>query len=59
MKKRTFKFRVVIKRMAKDDEEEVVLQVQAPNLDEANKMLWNFCRLFDAVLLKVIRVVII
>lgn len=58
MKKRTFKFRVVIKRMEKD-EEEVVLKVQASNLDEANKMLWNFCRLFNAVLIKVIRVVII
>lgn len=58
MNNRTFKFRVVIKNMAKV-EVEVVLQFHAPDLDVANTMLHNFCKNNDVELLKVIRVVII
>lgn len=57
MENRTFKFRVVIKTMAKV--EEVVLTFHAPDLDVANTMLHNFCKNNDVELLKVIRVVII
>ena len=58
MKKRTFKFRVAIKDIAKV-EKEVVLEFHAPDLDVANTMLKNFCKNNDVELLNVIRVVII